>query len=232
MADLVNRDKLEADLARELAKTGGTQLRALVKELGDPPSLSNVSDDFWGKYGASLTSALNTWLTKVYLQQAEQMTKDAGIGVDWALVNKDAAEWASSYTFDLVKGITDNTRDSLQSIISGAITNSLPLADVREQIEPLFGPVRAEMIATTEITRASSEGEAATVDRLAEQGIQMRATWLTREDEKVCPICGSLDGTQADDNGVFTSEDGDDYDMPPAHPNCRCSLAWEIVTDG
>lgn len=231
MAELADRDKLEADLAKELAKAGGTQLRALVKELGDPPSLSNVSDDFWSKYSASLTSALNTWLTKVYLQQAESVIKDTDTKVDWSLVNQDAADWAKDYTFDLVKGIADNTRDSLQDIISTAIEESQPLSDVRDAIDPLFGPVRAEMIATTEITRASSEGEAAAVDRLAEQGVQMRATWLTREDEKVCPICGSLDGTQADDSGTFTSEDGDDYDMPPAHPNCRCSLAWEIVTD-
>ena len=169
---------------------------------------------------------------KVYLQQAEEMLNQTSAGIDWALVNKDAAAWASRYTFDLVKDVTEHTRDSLQSIISGAITNSLPLEQVRAQIEPLFGPVRAESIATTELTRAASQAEAETVARLKEQDVKMVPTWYTRDDEKVCPVCGGLYeqvGELVNGEWQFTHPDTNDvYGLPPAHPRCRCSPAWNI----
>lgn len=244
MPDLNNRTKLESDLARELARLGSTQLRALLQELGNPPSLSNVSDTFWSRYTAGLTSALNTFLQKVYVQQAEQLAGQVSTAVDWTLVNKDAAEWAKKYTYDLVKELRDTTRTAvdaglqilqkqLQDTISQGIEQSLTLADIRAQLEPTFGPVRAEMIATTEITRATDLGEAAAVDRLKERGVEMEPEWQTREDETVCPTCLGLDGVIGrliDGVWMFKhKETGELYELGPAHPRCRCPKGWRVV---
>ena len=222
MPELANRDKLESSLARELAKIGGANVRKLLSELGSPPSLSNVSDTFWTRYGAQLTSALNTALQAAYLQQAQVMMDETSVGVDWAQVNQAAADWAHTYTFDLVKGINQHTQDALQTVISKAIEQAQPLEVVRANIEAiapqLFGPVRAATIATTELTRAAAQGEAGTVAQIMAQGVTMNAVWHTREDEKVCPVCGDLDGqTVAADA------------LPPAHPNCRCSVGWVMA---
>ena len=48
---------------------------------------------------------------------------------------------------------------------------------------------------------------------------------MTMEDERVCPICGPLDGK------VF---DTDQFPQQPAHPNCRCTsvVAWPLVICG
>jgi len=218
MAELADRDKLEASLARELAKLAAPQVGKLIAALGDPPKLSNVSDSFWKDYGADLKAALSTALTKVYIQQAQGLVDQASADVNWDQINQDAADWASAYSFELVKGITDTTKESLQGIVKDAIEQSQPLEDVRAAIEPLFGPSRAATIATTELTRAASEGESAVVDTLKDQGVDMVGTWMTREDELVCPICGDLDGTEVDPDN-----------LPPAHPNCRCSVGWEIA---
>ena len=232
MSDVPNRSALEASLARALAKLSKAQQAALLKELGDPPSLSNVSDTFWARYGAELTSALNTVLQRVYEDQAVTLGKDYAVtgAVDWSLVNRDAADWAAQYTFDLVRGITETTQTQLQDIISTGIEQSQTLEQVQSAIQDslLFSPVRAEMIAVTELTRAAAEGESAMVATLGDTGVDLRATWNTAEDEHVCSICGSLDQQQAGDDGNFTDDEGNTYDMPPAHPRCRCGLGWTL----
>ena len=46
--------------------------------------------------------------------------------------------------------------------------------------------------------------------------------WRTQQDEKVCPICSPLNGTN---QRVW----GDKYPSgPPSHPNCRCFLIYHI----
>jgi len=45
--------------------------------------------------------------------------------------------------------------------------------------------------------------------------------WVTREDERVCPICGPLEG-RVYRKGQFMAP-------LPAHANCRCR--WELIYD-
>ena len=49
----------------------------------------------------------------------------------------------------------------------------------------------------------------------------MTPVWATEKDDKVCKICGPLNGRPADKWGKF--ELG-----PPAHPVCRCYLNYEV----
>jgi hypothetical protein len=45
--------------------------------------------------------------------------------------------------------------------------------------------------------------------------------WVTREDERVCPECGPLDGlVWPEDNGPST----------PLHNNCRCDRLYAFTT--
>lgn len=224
MSDVANRDRTEAALARELAKISAPALRKLLAALGQPPSLNNVPDSFWANYSADLRAVLETTLQDIYTAQVHTMATEHDItaSVNWNLVNKDAADWARAYSYELVKGITDTTTTALQDIISKAIEQAQPLSEIQANIEPLFGADRAATIATTELTRAASESEASVVSQMAEQGVVMRAIWLSRNDEITCPICGDdgLNGIVADADNQFQSRDGDTYDLPPAHPNC------------
>lgn len=49
-------------------------------------------------------------------------------------------------------------------------------------------------------------------------GVQKR--WDTAEDEKVCPICGYLDGQQRDLSDRFETAGGEKFYAPGVHPNC------------
>jgi hypothetical protein len=55
-----------------------------------------------------------------------------------------------------------------------------------------------------------------------------RRVWITANDEKVCSICGPLDGMSAPVGEKFTTESGKVW-TPPAHVNCRCDVALDLI---
>ena len=196
----------------------------LLEYLGDPPRFENVPPEFWDEAGRELLQALSPFGERVYLDSARRMLETVSIGVDWGLVNQAAFDWAETYTYDLVRGINDTSRQALQRAVSSYYRDQLTQGDLRNRLSSIFGPVRAEMIARTEVTRAAVEGERATVREIEKEGIRMVEVWQTRNDEIVCPICGPRHGKREGDG--WTKNDG-----PPAHPRCRCWTIHEFATD-
>jgi len=219
MADIPNRDELERQLARTLGKLQRSQMARLLEYMGDPPSLERVPAEFWDEIGGELADALRPFLGTIYTDAAQRLIESGPVGVEWTLVNTRAAEWARQYTFDLVKGVNDHTRAALQDAVSGYYESGQTIGELEEQISGLFGPVRAEMIAVTEVTRASVQGERAIANELRNEGIDMIPVWQTNNDEIVqeCPICWPRH------NQPIT----DDF-FPPGHPRCRCWVTHEL----
>lgn len=221
-----NTTRWERQLQQALADSlGNAQAERLRQLLGDPPDPANVPSEFWATLGADATQAIAPILTDLHVEAAKALAASNGVGfvVDWTLMNARAAEWAETYTFELVRGITDHTRDRLRELVGGFIGDpDTDLQTLSESIGQLFGPVRGEMIAITEATRASAEGEEELVREIEDDlpGARVRQVWLTSRDELVCPVCGPRHN-QARGNGWD--------EAPPAHPRCRCALATEIV---
>ena len=91
--------------------------------------------------------------------------------------------------------------------------------------EEVLGKEKAEQIAATEVTAAISAGEAAIAGMLLViANIQIVPTWHTERDKKVCQICAPLNGTGAEVYGRVSPSG------PPAHPNCRCWLDYEVAS--
>lgn len=81
-----------------------------------------------------------------------------------------------------------------------------------------YGRDRAEMIASTEVNRAITDGRMIAVEWLKSKGIELEIWWHTMNDERVCYICGPLHQTP---RRVWSRV------IPwgtPAHPRCRCTL--------
>jgi hypothetical protein len=210
----------EADLGKELARLLRAQMGGLLEELGDPPNINNVSPSFWRESGEELQAALSRNFQGIYISAAQQILDAQPIGVDWGIVNQNAANWARRYSFDLVTGITDTTRRAISDAVTAFFERQQTIWDLRAVLSEIYGPVRADMIAATEVTRAAVQGELGIVDELRGQGVQMIGIWRTSEDELVCPLCGPL----AD------KEEGDGWnEPPPRHPRCRCWLSHEFV---
>lgn len=95
---------------------------------------------------------------------------------------------------------------------------------------------RGYMIARTELAFAYNQGEYLGIQQAISQGLMghTRKVWCTADDERVCEICGGLEGR--------TIEMEEDFDFstklkypgikksPPAHPQCRCSVLYEEVS--
>lgn len=54
-----------------------------------------------------------------------------------------------------------------------------------------------------------------------------KKTWITADDERVCPLCGAMDGESVNMNAFFSNG----VKLPPAHPQCRCAVAYEEVSE-
>jgi SPP1 gp7 family putative phage head morphogenesis protein len=145
-----------------------------------------------------------------------------GIGVDWTLVNTAVTDWARTYTFDLVKDLTATSRKALGKQIAAWIESGEPLPDLIGRLERIYGPERAELIATTEVTRAYAEGNKIA---WAESGVVEGFQWQTANDELVCPICGPLNGQVVKAGGSFPGG----LEGPPAHPRCRCWISPIVI---
>ena len=149
-------------------------------------------------------------------------------GVDWDLVNEDAANWARDHGGRLVKDISKTTRRRVGNSVAnfyeeGQTIGELggSMEDFEDELGNIFGPQRAEMIAVTEVTRAAAEGEREMAKELAKDGIIMVEIWETRNDGIVCSTCEPRQGKQQGDG--WTASDG-----PPGHPNCRCNIRHEF----
>lgn len=217
MPDVIGRDELERRLARVVSAEQRKQLNELLDLLGDPPDPARVPPDFWANGGAALRAAVEPVLRDVYLSQAQALLSEVSIGVDWALVNQAAIDWARQYTFELVKGMTEINQQLLQTALGDYFRNPTTIGELESKLAGAYSPVRAEMISVTEITRAAAEGEQVVVDRLIgdNPGIEAVDIWQTNRDDRVCPICGPRHNKPRGSNW---------QDNPPAHPRCRCWL--------
>ena len=225
--DLANRDDFEQQLARALARVNGRHRREIIELLGDPPDPNRVDAEFWQRASDELQGVIRPIIEKVALESAEQLSENVVIGVDWGLVNQSAADWAGQYTFDVVSGINRTSRTALQRALQRYFAQGQTIGELQDSIARIFGAQRAEMIAVTEVTRAAARGEVTIAEDVARQGVQMVRVWQTNRDELVCPICGPLQGQQAQ-NGIFVHPDGSTYSEPPAHVRCRCWLNHEL----
>jgi len=223
--DIPNRSQLEKKIARLLGKYNSEQLRKLLDLMGNSPSLTKIPPEFWTESQQALAAELVPFAEQVYVEAAQRVIEQSPIGIEWSLVNQGAADWSTRYVGQLVKDITGTTQRDVGSAVSNYFTQAETIGDLEKALVGMqdrfgrtFGPIRAEMIAVTEVTRAAAQGELAVANELKKEGIQMRKVWQTNNDELVCPICGPLHNKE---EGIWRQQAPDG---PPAHPRCRCWL--------
>lgn len=99
---------------------------------------------------------------------------------------------------------------------------SLPRRPSPEELKQFadvnFTGTRADMVAATEITGATSAGEKIAQDAVKMLGLKLEAIWKT--EPGACPLCVPLNGKpEGEWRRVFPLG-------PPVHVNCRCSLVY------
>lgn len=224
-------DKQRSDFEARLRTAFATATAGLADELlqllGTPPNVANVPAEFWAGLAPELANEIGPILMELAVKSALALGESAGIisSANWALVNARASAWATKYSFELVKGINVTTQTRLQTLVDGFIHGDAKNLDaLGSEIGKLFGPVRGDMIAITEVTRANAQGEQALVNeiRRLNPNAPIVQIWLTANDEIVmrCPICWPRHGKKRGDGWT---------EIPPAHVRCRCVIATQIA---
>lgn len=165
-----------------------------------------------------------------------QTNPGAVITLDWALLNKQAYDFARSYSYELIRGLDSTSQAKVQKVFGDWLTSGKGLPALKELLTPIFNDTdRALAIAQTESIRAYNEGA---FKRWQDVGVT-KAVWRTVNDPKVCPICRPMNGQVADIQAGWIHPGGeytDPYDnqrvngspfrgqvyRASAHTNCRC----------
>ncbi len=204
---------LERQAQRELEAALAGQLRLILAAEGT--AMTATLDASMPALANALLGVLQD-AAGLGVEQAEAQLSSIGLSIDWTLPNTAARDWAREYAYGLVRGINDTSREFLQKEIAQWTESGEPLSELSKRLTDMFGERRAGLIASTEVTRAYTNGNIAgwrasgMVDRDPEQksplhpgcrcGIVLQMepdgswiyVWRTAMDELVCPECGDL----------------------------------------
>lgn len=151
--------------------------------------------------------------------------ENINLGIDYTLINDQALDWARNYTYDLIGkrtgGIDATTREAVSNTIQRFVdTPGFTIGDAIDQLSSYFSDTRARMIAVTETTRAYAEGNQIAGIELKKEypDVKIVKQWFTNNDDRVCDICGPLEGEEVEIEENFSNGEMN----PPAHVNCRC----------
>lgn len=145
--------------------------------------------------------------------------------------NPEAISWADKHAGELINGISETTRDDIRELVAESLEGEYDVADLASQIADLLGnDARAELIARTESMTAANEGQRQLWHQAQDSGLlgkNAQREWIIGDDDKLCPICLDMEGETVGLDDDF-NVDGEDIDGPPAHPNCRCTVALVV----
>jgi len=234
-----DKDMLEAQMESALVMFWQEQVQRIQAELEpripDERKGIQLSLPFWNDEGKRMLRILLPFLQRgaeggAATQQA--IVQSMGIDIDWTMPFTRAANWARAHAGALVKDITETTRERIRSVVGNWIETEHTLPDLIKQMQEdhAFSRARAKLIATTEATRAYTEGQLEAGREAELQSVfEYEKQWQTISDDARCVICAELQYNGK--NGVVGIDTPFDSMVgplqgSPAHPNCRC---W-IVT--
>lgn len=235
MAELTNRDSIEADFAKKMAKLSARHRRELIELLGNPPRIENVPAEFWIKVKREMDDELAVIILFIFSTSMYQH------GFSGEHADIMAEGWARQHAQEVSSQWVQTTRERLQKAsdewdtqaeeelpipIQGRITTQperVTDEQIQEETMKLFGPERIALLAENETTVARHDGSELAVDQTV--GLSEDDIWNTADDQKVCPICMPLEKTPRSHWGRFFP------DGPPSHLRCRCFLTYDSLEE-
>lgn len=214
-ADLTPQEQALFDVLKPLlSKYGAAALNAILA--GEPFDSAAFSD--------ALRAALLGELATIALASLGELSEVVGPEFDVGQLATEASTWARTYTYDLVQNLTTTTQQTVQNAAASFLeTPGMTRAQLEMLLSGAFSARRAESIAITEVTRAASAATSMYQSQLTAAGLTFVRVWHADNDDRVCPICGPLDGKKED---VWADRFPGG---PPAHVRCRCSTTLEFV---
>lgn len=221
------RDRLERRNLNEIADAMRNTFDGMQGDFvmfDDPNEAARNIQNAYRSHNGAVHDAIRRTVTRsadfgVGMAMAQMDT--VNLAFDWDMPLIEARDWANQYSFGLIQGIDETTLARLQRDVATWFETSEGLDALIDDLTPIFGRDRAELIAATETTRAAAEGQ---MLGYRNSGVVEQVEWRTTVDERVCPICGPMDSRRAPLSDPQIEGVG-----IPAHPRCRCW--WVPVID-
>lgn len=197
-------------------------LMSLVKSPDDP--LLNQIATLLAKKTLANDIDLGVYLVWAGSQGGQAALDKLGIEGIFGLTDQRLVDYFADYSNLIIDSVDDYTKRWIAEKIREGRELGLSPFEVQEMLEEdgdLISDIRAERIVLTETAKAMSTIETEAAKRY---GIEV-LIWRTSLDERVCPICLPLEGSQ---KLVSQSMFKDGYEMPPAHVSCRCYMEHMI----
>ena len=213
----------------------------VAKESGRNKLLGNVS-------------TAKKWLTEHAHELADHMTHQAINAINAVIMLSSHGKSSMQEVIKVLRkaiGLTPRQAESVWRSYEAAKTamlESSPNASdalveaqadkVSDQIAKERRRQRTRDLAETELSFSYHAGAEIAVMTAVAQGIfgETIRVWCTAEDERVCPVCSDMEGTEIGLNDSFKVPGKKLYAMqdgPPAHPRCRCTVEYiEIDSPG
>jgi hypothetical protein len=235
----------EAEFKRELQKLdrrNRAKLMAALERYGHPRDIPQaIWDEIQREYEEAAVAIMliamlsgDEWTTDQLERQG--LPVSAASERDYALTAARQAQISAAQTTNTLRNrLIRKVEDELASIEKGGLG-----ALSGRGAERVFGDVltdsRWENIATSETTGALTTGQRGAGRRMGGDGaatadgqrVEVEMRWRTENDNRVCPRCAPLEGTNESVWGlVFPDGPGEQ-----SHTNCRCWLEPVVVVRG
>lgn len=98
------------------------------------------------------------------------------------------------YTFDNIKGMTEEMANKLRQQIQQGLINMEPMSQIKNRVKDIMGIAenRAAMIARTESNRAMNFGRLDAAKESEEQGVEIKKWLLITNDDRTCAISKAM----------------------------------------
>lgn len=183
------------------------------------------------------------------LADADRRLREAGVDVadaDVATVinapiHERTLQRLYTRTFENLEGITDDTARILREELTRGLAEGVNPRTVARRLTGEIRTIsrtRAEVLARTETINAYTESTLTRFEQVGVGRVTVSAEWQTAGDQRVCPICETLEGQtftvreartetfefDASAEDVIDSLAGEYPVKPPTHVQCRCAL--------
>lgn len=140
------------------------------------------------------------------------------------MVNKEAIRFIQDYTYDKVKGMTEEISNDLRGELERGMMQGEGITKIKERVRGVFdkGETRSEAIARTETNRADNYGRMLAFQESKEPYVKK---WIAHKDDRTSELCKRLDGQIVPLDGKFRDKQtGWEGPCPPGHVNCRSTF--------
>jgi SPP1 gp7 family putative phage head morphogenesis protein len=178
------------------------------------------------KFIELLTSETKTILVGLIETEGTRVLDMLDLDMAFNVTNPNVTRWLEDYVPKFSEALEKVNTDLLKTTLTEGMDAGETIPELMARVNETFDQFdryRAEMIARSETSRAANE---AALESYRQSGVVMRKVWMTAPD--CCDICAEMDGKVVGIDEAFFDDDYGDGEGPPAHPNCRCSVAADI----